>query len=86
MHNYDSHNTFPTKGFGGSIMGKYGNIERQDVENQDVFEARMIQAFANELAESNRLKRWELLNKHKHVDDKEGIYYSINEKELEDQA
>ena len=41
---------------------------------------------ANELAEANRLKRWELLNKHKHVDGEEGIYYSINEKELEDQA
>jgi hypothetical protein len=41
-------------------MSKYGQIQIGKTENEGVFEMRMIQAIANELAEQNRLKRLEL--------------------------
>ena len=41
-------------------MSKYGNIVMGDKEPSEVFNMRMLQAIANELAEANRLKRMEL--------------------------
>jgi len=43
------------------MMGKYGNIVMQDKESEGIFNMRMNQAKANELAERNRLKRIEII-------------------------
>lgn len=40
---------------------KYGKIVMQDKENEGIFNMRMNQARANELAERNRLKRIEII-------------------------
>jgi len=43
------------------MMGKYGNIVMQDKESESIFNMRINQARANELAENNRLKRIEII-------------------------
>ncbi len=48
------------------MIGKYGKMETKDSEPVDVFQARMLQAIANELREGNRLKALEILQTQQH--------------------
>lgn len=41
-------------------MGKYGNIQLKEIENQGQFEVRMLQGVANELSKLNDLKILEI--------------------------
>jgi len=62
-------------------MGKYEEyIEEKAADNELSDELEGLYLIANELAEANRLKRWEIKLSHKEIKD------TTVEQELEDQA